>query len=296
MDRRTQDALLKVNRRFYQQVASHFDATRQGWTPGLFAILPYFEAGTKECVRVLDVGCGNGRFARLLAQQGISAVYTGIDGNGYLLSLARGAVAELEGVRSRFILADLADPGWAKALSGQGGNAGKLGECAIRPAGERTGWDDAGVEGQVPCPTSAGYDVVLCTATLQHLPGYELRLRLLRDFRRLGAKLIILSFWQFLDRERFRTKLIEPQHVGIQPSELEPGDGLLPWRQGVEAIRYVHQVDEAELRQLAADAGLSVLRLFRADGRDAEAGETPAIPGLNLYAILTPDFQSSAGA
>ena len=268
MDPQTQDALLRVNRRFYQQVAPYFDATRQGWTPGLAAILPYFEAGAKDRLTVLDVGCGNGRFARLLAQEGLAVHYTGVDGNAQLLRFARDSVADLAGVECRFFQADLANVSWAEALT----EGKQPGRNAAAPFGRKDG--------------RAAFDVVICTATIQHLPGYDLRLRLLRDLRGLSVGYIILSFWQFLSRERFRARLVDPRTIGIPPSALEPGDGLLPWRQGVEAVRFVHQVDEHELRQLAADADLSVLHTFRADGRRKEAGENDALPGLNLYAIL----------
>ena len=268
MDSQTLDALLRLNRRFYEQVALHFDATRQGWTPGLHAILPYFRVGGKERPTVLDVGCGNGRFARLLAQEGLTASYTGVDGDETLLQLARKSTANLAGVDCRFITADLADPGWTDALA----------------AGRDTENRRAHLPGKRN--DTPEFDIVLCTATVQHLPGYALRLRLLRDLQRLSAGYIILSFWQFLSSERFRTRLIDPETVGITASAFEPGDGLLPWRQGVEAIRYVHQVDETELRQLAADAGLSVLHTFRADGREGD---------LNLYAILGHAAAKTAG-
>jgi len=267
MDAQTQNSLLQINRIFYERTAIHFDATRQGGTPGLRAILPYFERGVKEKLTVLDVGCGNGRFARLLADEGIEASYVGVDGNAQLLQLARNSTAGLTGVECSFLQADLARQCWLEALPGVVAEYGAV--TASTGEGRR-----------VP------FDIVLCTATLQHLPGYGLRLRLLRDFRRLTGGYIILSFWQFLSRERFRTRLVDPTTVGVDPSALEAGDGLLPWKQGVEAVRYVHQVDEVELDHLAADAGMTVLRTFRADGKREEAGCSGVLPGLNLYAVL----------
>ncbi len=267
MDAQTQDALLQINRRFYERTAVQFDATRQGWTPGLRAILPYFERGEKDWPTVLDVGCGNGRFARLLACESLRARYVGVDGNAQLLQLARSAAAGLDGVECLFLQADLASPSWLAALTDASARDG----CWPAPIEE---------EGRAP------FDVVLCTATIQHLPAYGLRLRLLGDFQRLTDGYIILSFWQFLGRERFRAKLIDPRTVGIDPGALEAGDGLLPWKQGVEAIRYVHQVDDVELEHLAADAGLDIVHTFRADGKRKDADSSGVLPGLNLYAVL----------
>jgi len=232
--------LLKLNQDFYQRVAEPFDATRQQATPGLAAILPYFEESRKG-LSVLDVGCGNGRFARLLDEAGIVCDYTGVDGSAELLALAAKAAGELSRVRCRFVQRELSDPGWTEGL-GQ----------------ER-------------------WERLLCTATLQHLPGYDLRLRLLQDFARLCNGTIALSFWQFLGSERFRARLIDWSAIGLDEREIESGDALLPWKQGVEAIRYVHQVDAAEAQQLAEDAGLTLLHTFRADGKEGD---------LNLYAIL----------
>ena len=259
MNAQTQCALLALNRRFYEQVAHHFDATRQSWTPGLWAILPYFRAAGKERLTVLDVGCGNGRFARLLEEAGIDASYTGVDGSSSLLRIARDSTAGLRKVDCQFVQADLANADWYGDL-GRGGQVENI--CVSESPQD------------VVTPS---YSVVLCTATVQHLPGYGLRLRLMRDFRRLSAGSVILSFWQFLSSERFRNKLIDPGEVGINAADLEPGDGFLPWRQGVDCVRYVHQVDETELRQLAADSGQAVVHTFRADGKESD---------LNLYGVL----------
>ena len=259
MDPQTQNALLTLNRRFYEEVAHHFDATRQAWTPGLWAILPYFKAAGKERLSVLDVGCGNGRFARLLEKAGVVASYTGVDGNETLLRLARESAADLASVDCQFLGSDLAKPDWPSVLK------------ASCRAGSRCTHAKK-VSNETP-----RFNVVLCTATVQHMPGYTLRLRLMKDLQRLSTGYVILSFWQFLSSDRFVSKLIDPGVIGINAAELEPGDGLLPWRQGVESVRYVHQVDETELRLLAADAGQTVLHTFRADGKESD---------LNLYAIL----------
>jgi len=240
--------LLELNRDFYAQVAEPFDATRQQATPGLVAILPYFDDASKGSAgpplfTVLDVGCGNGRFARLLDEAGIACDYTGVDGSADLLALAESATIDLATVTCRFVQADLSHPYWSAAL------------------GEKR------------------FDRLLCTATLQHLPGHDLRLAVVREFSRLCTGTIVLSFWQFLTSERFRARLIDWSTIGLDGADVEPGDALLPWKQGVSATRYVHQVDEAELHRLAADAGLSLLHTFRADGKEGN---------LNLYAILQP--------
>lgn len=250
--------LLELNRDFYAQVAEPFDATRQQATPGLAAILPYFEGGTKDLagfpkparstpLSVLDVGCGNGRFARLLDEAGIACDYTGVDGSINLLALAEAATVDLANVRCHFVQGDLSDPGWSAQL-GKG-----------------------------------SFDRLLCTATLQHLPGYDLRQAVVQEFARLCTGQIVLSFWQFLTSERFRAWLIDWSSIGLEAADMEAGDALLPWKQGVSATRYVHQVDEGELHRLAADAGLTLAHTFRADGKEGN---------LNLYAILHPITES----
>jgi SAM-dependent methyltransferase len=254
MEESTRQRLLTLNQSFYQTVADEFHRSRRGWTPGLLAILPHIPYGTKQQpVKVLDVGCGNGRYALILEDRGGFTDYTGVDRDRRLLELARASTAHLLHTKTRFLQADLADPAWLRVVAEE--------ESA-----------------QLPTQLPAQFDIVLCLATIQHLPGYDLRLRVFKDFARLAKGKIILSFWQFLTSDRFRAKLVDWSQVGLDPTDVEPGDALLPWNQGPYAVRYVHQVDEPELQRLAADAGLSIVDLFRADGKEGN---------LNLYAVLT---------
>ena len=241
----TRDALLQLNRDFYQAVAAPFDATRMARSRGMERLLTYAPpADPARALRVVDVGCGNGRFAWMLEELARPVVYTGVDGNAQLLRAAAEHAAGLAWVTPRFLLADLADPDWLHTLD-----------------------------------ENASFDLVVCLATLQHMPGFDLRARLVADLASLLAEggVLVISAWQFMESERLRTHVLDWGDVGLDSADVEPGDALLPWKQDVYAVRYVHQIDGEEMEQLAASAGLVVTETYRADGREGN---------LNLYALL----------
>jgi 2-polyprenyl-3-methyl-5-hydroxy-6-metoxy-1,4-benzoquinol methylase len=244
-----QARLLDLNRAFYQAVGGEFDRTRQGLPPGmveLAARLAAHAAGRRgdpaPLLRVLDVGCGNGRLARALAQGGVPCDYTGIDADAQLLAFAAEQTQGLAHITAHFARIDIANPGWAAALPAH------------------------------------GYDVVACLAVLHHFPGLALRGRLVQELAGLLADdgVLALSTWQFLNSERLAQKQADWAAVGVDAAAVEPGDALLPWNQGVHALRYVHQLDLPEVAALAAAAGLRRLALFHADGKENN---------LNLYTL-----------
>lgn len=88
----TIERLIALNRAFYEATADAFDQTRGRPWPGWRAVLAHLP----PAVRVLDVGCGNGRFGRFLAQESVSRVlYTGVDSSPRLLAHARRALRDL---------------------------------------------------------------------------------------------------------------------------------------------------------------------------------------------------------
>jgi 2-polyprenyl-3-methyl-5-hydroxy-6-metoxy-1,4-benzoquinol methylase len=241
-----QTQLLELNRSFYQTVGAEFDRTRQGLPIGMVELAARLGKHTAPEPRsVLDVGCGNGRFARALAQAGISCVYTGLDADARLLGLAGEQTAELLDPASEFHLVDLAAPDWASQVNQR-----------------------------------APFAAVVCLAVLHHFPGHALRQRLVNDMARLLAPsgIVALSTWQFLAADRFVDKLVPWEAIGLTAADVEPGDALLPWNQGAPAIRYVHQLDLAEVEDLASAAHLRVVDSFRADGKEGN---------LNLYVLLS---------
>ncbi|MEZ4712416.1 MAG: class I SAM-dependent methyltransferase [Caldilineaceae bacterium] len=259
-----------MNRQFYAAVAPDFDQTRQGWTPGLTRLLDYVPRPlADQRLTVLDVGCGNGRFARMVDSLGLPFTYVGVDGAAKLLALAQQNTADLQHGVAHFYRADLAEAGWQQVLD-------PLPASPLRERG--TPRRDSSLPSRGGPGRGQGFDFVLCTATLQHLPGYALRRRLVQDLAALTGQVLALSAWQFLASARFRERQIPWSEIGLAAADVEPGDALLPWKQGQFAVRYVHQLDEAELRQMAAECGLRVMEQFRADGKEGD---------LNLYLVLT---------
>ena len=237
-----QTQLLDLNRRFYATVAVEFDRTRQGLPEGMLALAQMLHARLPAPARLLDAGCGNGRFARALAQEHVTGAYLGIDADARLLDLAATQTTDLSGLACQFAAGDLALSNWTVAAS-------------------------------------APYDAVVCLAVLHHFPGYDLRRRILTEMASLLAPggLLALSTWQFFGNPRFDQRLLPWEEVGLTAADVEPGDALLPWNQGEQAVRYVHYLDLVEVERLAADCGLTVIESFRADGKEGN---------LNLFVVL----------
>lgn len=224
--------LLALNRTFYNRFAASFAATRFGPQPGYQRIIHYFSASCQ----VLDLGCGNGRFAAFLDQHLERVVYVGLDISPRLIELARQRAAGLQHVEARFRVADLAASGW---------------------------------EAELP---ARAFDVTVALAVLHHIPGAEHRGALVRTAATLLKRggYLILSNWRFLHNARMRRKIVPWETVGLSADDVEPGDYLLDWKRDGVGYRYVHQLDEAEVEALATAAGLAVVEQFHADGREGD--------------------------
>jgi len=253
MDDITADLLLQLNREFYDTFAEAFRDSRAPTEPGFERILQRVHPGT----RVLDLGCGPGRLASLLPA---GCSYTGVDYSAELLRAA-------------------ADFHSAEFHSAEGASVGKPPADVRFVQADLVGdpWPDL----VRPEPGSAGYDWVILRAVLHHIPGFERRCRVVqRAAEVLGARgMVVIANWQFLRIERLRRRMLSWDQIGLQESDVDPGDYLLDWQRNGYGVRYVHLVDEAETHQLADRAGLQIDELFFADGHTND---------LTLYAILHP--------
>ncbi len=166
MDDSTIQALNTINQRFYETVANDFDATRQQPWQGWQQLVPYLREG----MRVLDVGCGNGRFGVFVASQlgGQSFHYTGIDNSDALLERARTAL----GSAARLELRDVVEA----------------------PPDEAFGQ----------------YELVVLFGVLHHIPGAARRLDLVRRLARRVAPggRLVFSEWRFDEVPRLRERIV----------------------------------------------------------------------------------------
>lgn len=232
MKETVQQRLYQINQAFYEQFAGAFAATRYGMQPGWDRIIPHFPT---PC-QVLDLGCGNGRFAHFLDKHALRVQYTGVDGCQALIAIAQARAADLPHISVRFHTFDLARTGWERPFQHQ-------------------------------------FHVVVALAVLHHIPGEAARAAFLQAARSCltPGGILVLSNWRFTHNARMRRKIVPWDTVGLRPQDVDADDYLLDWKAGGQTgYRYAHQIDAAEIQALAQAAGCVVIEQFQADGREGD--------------------------
>ncbi len=222
MDKEYAKCLLNKVREDYNLISGDFSRTRRYPWPEIKFLFDYAKKGDK----VLDLGCGNGRFCQFLK----GTDYTGADISSGLIKEAKKRHPKLE-----FIEAD--------ALN-------------------------------LPFSDNS-FDVVLSIAVLHHIPSKELRIRFLKEARRVLKEKgkIIITVWKF-HRKKDRFLLLKYTILKILgKTRLDFKDILEPW--GKKTERYYHWFSKRELVKLAEEAG------FKAKG----SGFTKKKNRENIYLV-----------
>jgi len=245
----TIEALKAVTAAFYDSsTALEFSDSRDHFWPGWSGVVERLPK-TRAKLSVLDVGCGNGRFAKFLATAWPGSIsYSGIDNSATLLEIAG---ATMRPPRSfSFYHADLFDL------------------CTD------------------PGRFSGPFTLIAAFGVFHHVPSFERRRALLGALcSRLqpGGRLAI-TFWQFGDRERFRRKFVDWHEYNrrhdhpIAVEDLEEGDYLLRWGKTERYFRYCHFATDPEIEALIKPLHITSVDHFRADGEDND---------LNYYLVIT---------
>jgi SAM-dependent methyltransferase len=238
MNSATAARLIEINREFYTRFGDSFSATRHRLQPGVRRVLDMFDGDES----ILDLGCGNGEFARELAKRHHCGPYLGVDFSLPLLrdaGLPPAGTSQPEAFSAKFLEADL-----------------------TRLSEDRNVME------------SGTWDVVTAFAVLHHIPSDEIRLDILRAVRKLLSDdgTFILSSWQFLNSEKLKARIQPWDAVAVSASDVDAGDYLLDWRSGGEGLRYIHQYSQAELSMLAGAAGFLILDQYYSDGEGGNLG------------------------
>lgn len=164
----TRRRLNAINQAFYRLTVAEFDATRQRAWPGWRRMLLALDLPLRS---VLDIGCGNGRFARFLIEaQAAGFGYCGIDNSPDLLALARRQLADEALMRAEFIKRDV-------MLDGLPGRRAQL---------------------------------VVLFGLLHHVPGFRQRRDLLAAAAAAveAGGWLVFTAWRFLEDERLRRRIV----------------------------------------------------------------------------------------
>lgn len=229
MNKATIKKLNQINQDFYNTTADDFDGSRQFFWKGWENLITHI--GNFDQPKILDLGCGNGRFYQFLKKKlpEKKLSYLGIDSNQDLLKFAKEKFENNNNfeLQTHDIVSSL------------------LNESDFIK--------------------DKNFDAIVSFGVFHHIPSFKLRLQLLNYLKTKLSKngLIIISLWQFMDYERFKAKVVDHE-----TSDLEKNDYILNWNRGKKAIRYCHFINEEEQDKLVSQSGLRLTNSFRSDGRE----------------------------
>jgi SAM-dependent methyltransferase len=240
MHEATARALNALNLALYADRAGEWDAVRGRPWRGFDRAIGWLADLPHDPLRVLDVGCGNGRLAQALAgplaARGVTLDYVGVDASAPLLERARSRAPH----SARFALADLVE---------------STPEMALPPG---------------------PFDVVALFGVLHAIPGHARRRALLTAAasRLAPGGLLVLTRWRFAECAERRRRIVPWDRYNasarfpIDPGDLEPGDHLLAFG-SAGAVRYGHAIREDELDALLSGLPLEPVDDWYDDGAES---------------------------
>lgn len=245
MDRETAYRLNQVTSEFYGANAESFSSTRErpwdGWARVMEYVASIDERASEEHrpIRVLDIGCGNMRFEKMLAE-----AFPEQEFEFYAVDHCPELACEFaQKAEIRYQQLDIIE-----CLE-----AGTLARKLDAPL----------------C------DLVVAFGFMHHIPLPQWREALLGTLieRTAPEGILAIAFWQFANNEKMAAKAAETTEIGCKQLGIlldkASGDYLLGWQRSLDHFRYCHSFTDAEIEALerfAATKGATPLASYTADG------------------------------
>jgi len=218
----------------YSTHAKEFSDTRQSPWAGWNRLVSNTVVASKKDIKVLDLGCGNGRFLKFLMNTDLDiAKYIGVDNSRELLDIAENSI-DNQRINADFMSLDLEDKNWDQKLS------------------------------EV---TNMSFDLIVVFGVMHHLHKFDIRKKILTSSYYLLNEngILCITYWQFVKMDRFKDKLKKADSV--DKDKFSENDYILPFGDN-NAVRFCHYVNETELEELEADTGFKVIDQYLSDGKE----------------------------
>jgi len=213
MTPKTIQTLSRLNKRFYELSGSKWNPKPNYYWEGWVELLKYLDyLRLKKSIRVLDIGCGNGRFANFLME------YLPVD-----------VPKQIE-----YIGVDFSVPMLNQSINQLGFEDGSIHKI-IRKFEQvdliETSIDSLGLDFD-------SFDLVVAFGLIHHIPSQALRSQLVDNWVKYLGKngLFVMTTWQYLDVPRLAKHCLDPAdfvtqaiYQGLEIEKMEKGDNLLKW-------------------------------------------------------------------
>lgn len=257
----------QINQKFYAQIANEFSSTRSypwpGWKKFLSPISflanqvqASYKNESLSKSQLLDLGCGNGRLAHFLHQHlpYWPANYLGLERESQLLELSKLSVEQVNGSKD-----------WTFSFQ----------EIDIIQ-----NLINHNLKESLQLSLTNSPQVIFLISVLHHIPSFSLRKLLLHTLASLlnTNGLLIFNSWHFLNSEKLRSRIVNPNQVNFKQTDLEENDYFLDWKAGKTEYRYCHFINSDEKVKLLESLPLKIIDEYFADGHTNN---------LNHYFILS---------
>lgn len=220
-------SLSQLSADFYRFHAKSFDESRQNPWDSWQQILKSIEAIASPR-SVIDLGCGNGRFAAFLYEhlglyehQSGGINYTGIDSEAQLINNAQHRYPS-----GQFYVESI--------------------ESALM--------------------RSENFHFLACFGVFHHLPGAQFRSEIFNRLENIliPGGIAAVSLWQPKRLKNFATKFVTKHDV----EGLEANDYLFGWKGDFSRLRYCHHFEDHEINDLVANSPFQLVTEFQGVGND----------------------------